>query len=305
MLDEFALVFHLEDVYWEDEGRQSVVATVLGAAVIVLMLVLTAPAGLHTDTFSDRSRVYAVGYLGGNALFALICFLKGKPFVGLTAIFVPLVGLVGATRLAHPKSPWAHVFYDEAKLERARDPLHALPRPAGAQPGRRRASAASRTGPRRFLRPQTETSSPSTTPKRRWRKVACAKARPERAIGGSSGAPRAGWKRSVSSVSGYVTRCSTIANADREPEGVAAEPLEERPEDEPRDGAVHDVQHPAGGAPVRPAGDELAEDRDVGVREAEEPLVERLEQPPRRSRRGSRERRPGARGSRGVSLRSR
>ena len=89
VLDEFALVFHLEDVYWEDEGRQSVVATVLGAAVIVLMLVLTAPAGLHTDTFSDRSRIYAVGYLGGNALFALICFLKGKPFVGLTAIFVP------------------------------------------------------------------------------------------------------------------------------------------------------------------------------------------------------------------------
>jgi hypothetical protein len=120
VLDEFALVFHLEDVYWEDEGRQSVVATVLGAAVIVLMLVLTAPAGLHTDTFSDRSRIYAVAYLGGNALFALICFLKGKPFVGLTAIFVPLIGLVGAVRLAHPKSPWAHFFYDEPKLERAR-----------------------------------------------------------------------------------------------------------------------------------------------------------------------------------------
>ena len=134
VLDEFALVFHLEDVYWEDEGRQSVVATVLGAAVIVLMLVLTAPAGLHTDTFSDRSRIYAVGYLGGNALFALICFLKGKPFVGLTAIFVPLIGLIGATRLAHPKSPWAHFFYDERKLERARVSLLALPRPAGAEP---------------------------------------------------------------------------------------------------------------------------------------------------------------------------
>ena len=78
VLDEFALVFHLEDVYWEDEGRQSVVATVLGAAVIVLMLVVTAPSGLHTDTFSDRSRVFALLYLGGNALFALICFLKGS-----------------------------------------------------------------------------------------------------------------------------------------------------------------------------------------------------------------------------------
>jgi hypothetical protein len=121
VLDEFALVFHLEDVYWEDEGRQSVVATVLGAAVIVLMLVVTAPSGLHSDTFSDRSRIFAVAYLGGNALFALICFLKGKPFVGLTAIFVPFVGLVGASRLAHARSPWAHVFYDDAKLDRARD----------------------------------------------------------------------------------------------------------------------------------------------------------------------------------------
>jgi chromate transport protein ChrA len=121
VLDEFALVFHLEDVYWEDEGRQSVVATVLGAAVIVLMLVVTAPSGLHTETFSDRSRVAAVVYLGVNALFALICFLKGKPFVGLAAIFVPLVGLVGAVRLAHPGSPWAHVFYGEEKRQRARE----------------------------------------------------------------------------------------------------------------------------------------------------------------------------------------
>jgi len=121
VLDEFALVFHLEDVYWEDEGRQSVVATVLGAAVIVLMLVVTAPSGLHSDTFADRSRIAALAYFGGNALFALICFLKGKPFVGLTAIFVPLVGLVGASRLAHARSPWAHVFYDDEKLERARD----------------------------------------------------------------------------------------------------------------------------------------------------------------------------------------
>jgi len=121
VLDEFALVFHLEDVYWEDEGRQSVVATVLGAAVIVLMLVVTAPSGLHSETFSDRSRIVAVAYFGGNALFALICFLKGKPFVGLTAIFVPFVGLVGASRLAHARSPWAHVFYDDAKLQRARE----------------------------------------------------------------------------------------------------------------------------------------------------------------------------------------
>jgi len=120
VLDEFALVFHLEDVYWEDEGRKSVIASALGVAVIGLTLVLTTPAGLHSDTLSDRGRIYAASYLAVNALFALICFAKGKPFVGLTAIFVPLVGFVGGIRLAHPKSPWAHVLYDEAKQERAR-----------------------------------------------------------------------------------------------------------------------------------------------------------------------------------------
>ena len=121
VLDEFALVFHLEDVYWEDEGRQSVVATVLGAAVIVLMLVLTAPAGLHSDTFADRSRIYAVAYLGGNALFALICFLKGKPFIGLTvhlrARSSAWSGRCGSrTRSRRGRTS----FYDEPKLERAR-----------------------------------------------------------------------------------------------------------------------------------------------------------------------------------------
>ena len=30
------------------------------------------------------------------------------------------VPLVGAVRLAHPRSPWAHFFYDEPKLDRAR-----------------------------------------------------------------------------------------------------------------------------------------------------------------------------------------
>ena len=137
-------MFHLEDVYWEDEGRQSVVATVLGAAVIVLMLVVTAPSGLHSDTFSDRSRIVALLYLGGNALFALICFLKGKPFVGLTAIFIPFVGLVGATRLAHARSPWAHVFYDQVKLERARESVLTLPGTAGSAIASSPSSAVSR-----------------------------------------------------------------------------------------------------------------------------------------------------------------
>jgi hypothetical protein len=120
VLDEFALVFHLEDVYWEHEGRQSVVATVLGAAVVTLVLVVTAPFGIHNDAFGERSRLFAFVYLASNSLYAIISLLKGKPFVGLVAIFVPFVGFAGAVRLAHPGSPWARLLYDDAKRERAR-----------------------------------------------------------------------------------------------------------------------------------------------------------------------------------------
>ena len=82
----------------------------LGAAVVTLVLVVTAPFGIHNEAFGDRSRLFAFVYLASNSLYAIISFLKGKPFVGLAAIFVPFAGLAGAVRLAHPSSPWAHMF---------------------------------------------------------------------------------------------------------------------------------------------------------------------------------------------------
>ena len=45
-------------------------------------------------------------------LFALITFLKGKPFVGTVGVIIPFVAFVSALRLAKPTSPWAHWFYD-------------------------------------------------------------------------------------------------------------------------------------------------------------------------------------------------
>ena len=49
-------------------------------------------------------------------------------------------------------------------------------------------------------------SSPSTSPKSRWRQAACAKARPEPHSDGRSSA--AGWTRSSAAVPGHVARCS-------------------------------------------------------------------------------------------------
>src|SRR5919108_231382 len=77
---------------------------------------------------------------------------------------------------------------------------------------------------------------------------------------------------------------------DREPPRREVRPPLDGLEPEPEDRAVRRVQHEPGRLPASPAGDELPEQRDVPVVRAEEPLVERLEQPPdrRRSRPGGR-----------------
>ncbi len=45
-LDEFALILHLEDVYWTGEGRQSIDAVILGLTFMILLLTGLVPGGL-------------------------------------------------------------------------------------------------------------------------------------------------------------------------------------------------------------------------------------------------------------------
>jgi hypothetical protein len=107
-LDEFALWVRLEDVYWSQEGRISldavVVATLLGGLIVLGL----APFDLSDQSGSISSLVVVV--LIDIALAAL-AILKGKPLLGLVGIFVPLVSLVGAIRLAAPTSPWSRWRY--------------------------------------------------------------------------------------------------------------------------------------------------------------------------------------------------
>jgi hypothetical protein len=42
-LDEFAMIFHLKDVYWAEEGRTSIDALILGVAGAGLLLVSSSP----------------------------------------------------------------------------------------------------------------------------------------------------------------------------------------------------------------------------------------------------------------------
>jgi hypothetical protein len=124
VLDEFALILHLRDVYWTEQGRASVDAVFLAVAVLGLILTGVAPFGVnevapHKAGISPWEYVGAVAFNGALVLLTLV---KGKVWTGLLAIFVPFLGLVGALRLARPASPWARWRYrpDSRKLNRAR-----------------------------------------------------------------------------------------------------------------------------------------------------------------------------------------
>ncbi|EST23389.1 hypothetical protein [Streptomyces roseochromogenus] len=126
VLDEFALILHLDDVYWSEEGRKSVEVVVLTAALVGLLLAGFSPFGvndLSPEELQDRGG--ALTTISMNFLFALIALSKGKARIAVFGAVVPLVALVGAVRLARPGSPWARRFYGRRPRARAKAALRA------------------------------------------------------------------------------------------------------------------------------------------------------------------------------------
>jgi hypothetical protein len=111
-LDEFAMIFHVRDVYWSEEGRTSVDALLMGLALSGLLLVGFAPFNVNQADRTPTGLVIFMSAIAVDAVFAAITFIKKKPFIGTVSVFVPLVGLISSMRLAKPGSPWAHWFYD-------------------------------------------------------------------------------------------------------------------------------------------------------------------------------------------------
>jgi hypothetical protein len=110
-IDEFALWVYLEDVYWAKEGRSSIDATVIAAALMLLALL-----GFTPFTIEDGD----IGAILGTALSALfvftlvaICFAKGRVMHGSIGFFIFPIALYGACRLGKPGSPWARRRYRE------------------------------------------------------------------------------------------------------------------------------------------------------------------------------------------------
>ncbi|MEU2668513.1 hypothetical protein ABZ622_06500 [Streptomyces sp. NPDC007164] len=126
VLDEFALILHLDDVYWTEEGRQSVEVVVLTAALVLLVLAGFSPLGvneLSSDEQQDRLGVILT--LVVNFCFVLIALFKGKARLAVVGTLVPFVALIGAVRLARPTSMWARRFYRNRHRARARSVLRA------------------------------------------------------------------------------------------------------------------------------------------------------------------------------------
>ncbi|WP_069763265.1 hypothetical protein [Streptomyces sp. LUP47B] len=129
VLDEFALILHLDDVYWTEEGRKSVEVVVLTAALVGLMLAGFSPFGVNDVTQEEaQDRGGVITSVVINFLFAMLVLFKGKTRMAIFSVIIPLIGLIGVIRLARPGSPWARRFYRRRPRARARATLRAYRR---------------------------------------------------------------------------------------------------------------------------------------------------------------------------------
>jgi len=117
-IDEFALWVYLDDVYWAEEGRSSIDATVIAAAGMGLVLLGFSPFSIETGSASA-----VIGSILSAALiFGLvaICFAKGRVMHGTVGFFIFPIAIYGASRLGKPGSAWARKRYGERKPEKQR-----------------------------------------------------------------------------------------------------------------------------------------------------------------------------------------
>ncbi|GGX08882.1 hypothetical protein ACF063_42185 [Streptomyces chartreusis] len=121
VMDEFALILHLDDVYWTKDGRKSVEVVVITIALVGLLLIGYAPFGVNDLNDSEmQNRGTVLSTIAVNFLIALIALFKGKPKIALFGVIIPFVALFGAIRLARPTSPWAKRFYRRRPRARAK-----------------------------------------------------------------------------------------------------------------------------------------------------------------------------------------
>ncbi|MCW2988211.1 MAG: hypothetical protein JWM24_1149 [Solirubrobacterales bacterium] len=109
-IDEFALWVYLDDVYWAEEGRSSIDATVIAAAAMALVV-------LGVNPFGTESEGWLALVVSGVLLLVAVAisFLKGRRLHGIIGFFVFPVALYGACRIGKPNSAWARRRYGERR----------------------------------------------------------------------------------------------------------------------------------------------------------------------------------------------
>jgi len=117
-LDEYALWLHLDDVYWAEEGRQSVDVIVVALFFGLFVLIGSSPFGAGNG--GGGWLVFAAVVV--DVVGVILSALKGKGYMAGFGIFIPGVGLIGGFRAARPGSWWANRFYDKHpdRLEKGR-----------------------------------------------------------------------------------------------------------------------------------------------------------------------------------------
>jgi len=110
-IDEFALWVYLDDVYWAEEGRASIDATVIAAAGMMLILLGFSPFSFNTDSIEAT----IISIVGAILVFVLvaICFAKQRVLHGAVGFFIFPIAIYGAARVGKPGSPWARRRYGE------------------------------------------------------------------------------------------------------------------------------------------------------------------------------------------------
>lgn len=111
VLDEFALILHLQDVYWEQEGRLSVDAVFVLAGFMLLLLIANSPFGIETNSSQTTVRIVFLFVIAFNLTMSAICAAKGKLGTAVAGLAAPFIAYVGAIRVARPHSPWAKRSY--------------------------------------------------------------------------------------------------------------------------------------------------------------------------------------------------
>jgi hypothetical protein len=116
-VDEYALWLHLEDVYWTSEGRKSVDAIF---CVLAVTGALIGGADFLTGHVGTTTWWSSISIVTVDLLLCVVCLLKGKVITGVIGIVIGFVALIGAIRLAKPRSWWATHRYASRPRRAAR-----------------------------------------------------------------------------------------------------------------------------------------------------------------------------------------